>query len=49
MEFWKDRRDLQKVPRHEGQITHEDFFVPFGGESDKQASDRFSSEIDNIL
>ena len=41
--------DLQNVPRHPGQITHEDFFVPFGGESDRQAGDRFASEIDNIL
>lgn len=41
--------DLQKVPRHEGQMTHEDFFVPFGGESDVELLERFSSTIDDIV
>lgn len=27
---------LQKVPRRPDQFTHEDFFVPWGGESDKE-------------
>ncbi|MDY2927736.1 histidine phosphatase family protein [Anaerococcus sp.] len=41
--------DLQKVPRLPGQMTHGDFFVPFGGESDKQAYERFAKEIDDII
>lgn len=41
--------DLQKVPRHPGQITHEDFFVPFGGESDVELTERFTNTIDEII
>ncbi|WP_297280746.1 histidine phosphatase family protein [uncultured Anaerococcus sp.] len=41
--------DLQKVPRHPGQLTHEDFFVPFGGESDIQLRDRITNSIDDIV
>lgn len=41
--------DLQNVPRHEGQMTHEDFFVPFGGESDVELLERFFSTIDDIV
>lgn len=41
--------DLQKVPRYEGQVTHENFFVPFGGESDVELLERFSKTIDEIV
>lgn len=41
--------DLQKVPRHEGQMTHENFFVPFGGESDVELLERFSGTINEIV
>ena len=40
---------LQNVPRREGQITHEDFFVPWGGESDKDLEKRLNDTINNIL
>lgn len=41
--------DFQKVPRLPGQMTHGDFLVPFGGESDRQAYYRFAKEIDDII
>ena len=40
---------LQKVPRRPDQITHEDFFVPWGGESDKDLEKRLNETIDDIV
>lgn len=40
---------LQKVPRKPGQITHGDFFVPWGGESDKDLEKRLNKTIDGIV
>lgn len=41
--------DLQKVPRKPGQLTHEDFFVQFGGESKEALQTRFKKTIHDIL
>ena len=41
--------DLQKVPREPGQMTHGEFFVPFGGESANQLLERIDETIDSIL
>lgn len=40
---------LQKVPRRPDQFTHEDFFVPWGGESDKDLEKRLNKTIDDIV
>lgn len=40
---------LQKVPRRPGQLTHEDFFVKWGGESSKEVSTRINETIDMIV
>mgnify|MGYP001168677920 CR=1 FL=1 len=44
-----ESEDLQKVPRKPGQLTHEDFFVPFGGESAEMLLERIDNTIQNIL
>lgn len=40
---------LQIVPRRPGQMTHENFFVPWGGESDKEVAARMTKTIKEIL
>ena len=40
---------LQKVPRRPDQLTHENFFVTWGGESDKDLKKRLNDTIDNIV
>lgn len=40
---------LQKVPRRPDQFTHEDFFVPWGGESDKELEKRLNKTINEIV
>lgn len=40
---------LQKVPRRPDQLTHGNFFVPWGGESDKDLAKRLNDTIDEIV
>lgn len=41
--------ELLRIERSPHQLTHEDFFVQWGGESAKELTERFQSTIDEII